>query len=114
MNPLFLLIRNLLLTVLAEGVLVLVFTKNKSTVYHSVLVNMLTNPLVNLVLMAWAAFVPFSEDFYYYMLTAVLEVSAVAAEWILYYKMEDFGLKKAFFASLSLNTASYFLGVLIQ
>ena len=44
MNVVFVLLRNLLLTVLIEGVLVLVFVKKRETLYHSVLVYMLTNP----------------------------------------------------------------------
>jgi hypothetical protein len=35
-------------------------------------------------------------------------------EWLLYYKMGDFGIKKAFFASFLLNAASYSFGLLIQ
>lgn len=114
MNPFFLLFRNLFLTVLIEGALVLVFAKRKTVLYHSVLLNMLTNPLVNLLLMAWASFIPLAEVPYYYLATAFLEIAAVAAEGALYYKMGDFGLKKAFFASLGLNAASFFFGLLFQ
>ncbi len=114
MNPFFLLFRNLLLTVLIEGALVLVFIKRKSTACHSVLVNMLTNPLVNLCLILWGSFIPLPAVPYYYIATAVLEVLAVITEGVLYYKMGDFGIKKAFFASLSLNAASFSFGLLIQ
>ncbi len=114
MSVFFLILRNLLLTVLIEGVLVLVFVRKAKTVYHSVLVNMLTNPLLNLLLIFWASFVALPANPYYYIATAVLEISALAAEWILYYKMGDFGIKKAFFASLSLNAASYSFGLLLN
>lgn len=113
MNPLFILLRNLLLTVLIEGALVLVFVKNTKTLYHSVLVNMLTNPLVNLTLILWAAYVPLPNVPYYYAATAFLEAAAFITEWILYYKMGDFGIKKAFFASLMFNAASYSFGLLL-
>ena len=113
MNPVFIIIKNLLLTVLIEGALVLVFTKSRETVYHSVLVNMLTNPLVNLVLISWGSFVPLPIVPYYYIVTAILEISTVITEWLLYYKMGDFGIKKAFFASLGLNAASFSFGLLI-
>ena len=59
MNPLFLILKNLLLTVLIEGALMLIFTKSKTKLYHSVLVNMLTNTLVNLSLILWANFAQF-------------------------------------------------------
>lgn len=113
MNPVFVVLKNLLLTVLIEGVLVLVFVRKSETLYHSVLVNMLTNPIVNLALILWGSFVPLPEVPYYYVATAFLEAAAVITEWILYYKMGDFGFKKAFFASLSLNAASYSFGLLI-
>lgn len=113
MNVVFVLLRNLLLTVLIEGVLVLVFVKRRETLYHSVLVNMLTNPLVNLLLIFWANFAPFPEVPGFYIATAFLEIAAVTTEWILYCKMGDFGIKKAFFASFLLNAASYSFGLLI-
>ena len=114
MNPFFIIVRNLLLTVLIEGVLVLVFVRKSETLYHSVLVNMLTNPVVNLALIFWGSFVPLPAVPYYYIATAFLEVAAVIMEWVLYYKMGDFALKKEFFASFFLNAASFFFGFLIQ
>ena len=114
MNPFFILIKNLLLTVLIEGLLVLIFVKKRETVYHSVLVNMLTNPLVNLFLMMWAAMAIFPMDPSYYILTGILEIAAFATEAFLYHRMGDFGIKKAVFASFFLNAASYSFGLLIQ
>ena len=114
MTPAFLVLRNLVLTVLIEGVLVLIFARRGRTLYHSVLVNMLTNPLVNLFLISWSTFVFLPTDPYYYIITAVLEIAVVVTEWILYYKMGDFTIKKAFFASLGLNAASFSLGFLIR
>ena len=113
MNPALIILRNLLLTVLVEGVLVLVFIKRRKTFYHSVLVNMATNPLVNLLLILWASFVTLPTVPYYYFATAFLEVAAIITEWILYYKMGDFGIKKALLASLMLNAASFSFGLLI-
>ena len=114
MNPIFILLRNLLLTVLIEGALVLVFVRKSETLYHSVLVNMLTNPLINLILILWASYVPLPAEPYYYIATAFLEIAVVITEWILYYKMVDFGVKKAFFTSFALNAASYSFGLLIN
>ena len=96
MNPVFIIIKNLLLTVLIEGALVLVFTKSSKTVYHSVLVNMLTNPLVNLVLISWGSFVSLPIVPFYYIVTAILEIAAVITEWLLYYKWEISALKRRF------------------
>ena len=113
MNPFFAVIRNLLLTVLIEGALMLVFTGNKHKVYHSVLVNMLTNPVLNLCLILWSAFIGLPAVPHYYIFLAVLEICAVLTEAVLYCKMRDFGIKKAFFASFGLNAASVFLGFLL-
>ena len=114
MSPVLIVLRNLLLTVLIEGALVLIFCRKREKVYHSVLVNMLTNPLVNILLILWANFVPLAEVPFYYIAVAFLEIAAVITEWILYYKMGDFGIRKAFFASLCLNAASYSFGFLLQ
>ena len=114
MSVVLLLLRNLLLTVLIEGTLVLIFTKSKTRVCHSVLVNMLTNPFLNLCLILWSAFIPLPTAPYYYIATAFLEIAAFITEGMLYYKMGDFGIKKAFFASFMLNAASFSFGFLLQ
>lgn len=114
MNPFFILIRNLLLTVLIEGLLVLIFARKRETVYHSVLVNMLTNPLVNLFLMIWASAATIPMEPSYYILTGILEIAAFVTEAFLYHRMGDFGIKKAFFASFFLNAVSFSFGLLIQ
>ena len=86
MSVFLLLVRNLFLTALIEGILVLVFVRKSETLYHSVLVNMLTNPIVNFSLILWGSFVLLPEVPYYYVATAFLEAAAVITEWILYYK----------------------------
>ena len=113
MNLVFLILRNLFLTVLIEGVLVYVFVRKVKTLYHSVLVNMLTNPLVNLILISVGSLVVIEGNSVYYAALAVLEIAAVITEWLLYHKMGDFGIKKAFFASVLLNAASFSFGLLI-
>lgn len=113
MSVILLLLKNLLMTVLIEGTLVLIFLKKTSALYHSVLVNMLTNPLLNFCLLLWASFVPLPAVPFYYVATAVLEIGAFVTEGFLYHKMGDFGLKKAFFASLLLNAASFLCGLLL-
>lgn len=112
MSILLLLIKNLLLTVLLEGALVLIFTRNGKKVYHSALVNMLTNPVLNLFLILLASTsVPIIP--WYYVAMLILEILAFAAEGLLYYKMGDFGIKKSFLASFLLNLASFSFGFLL-
>lgn len=114
MSPVFLILRNLVLTVLIEGALVFVFARKTETLRHSVLVNMLTNPIVNLVLIFIGSFKISEGNSVYYIALAVLETAAVITEWLLYYKMGDFGIKKALFASVLLNAASFSFGLLIN
>lgn len=114
MNVLILLGKNLFLTVLIEGALVLVLKKRGRTLYHSVLINVLTNPILNLILLFLANFIPLPTVPYYYIVMALLEVTVVITEGYLYYKMRDFCFKKAFFASLVLNTLSFTIGILIS
>ena len=114
MNPFFEIRRNLLLTVLIEGAVMLAFTKSRQKLYHSVLVNMLTNPLLNLCLVLWSAFITLPAVPYYYIALAGLEVCAVLTEAVLYARMRDFGIKKALLASFGLHSGSVFAGFLLQ
>ncbi len=109
MSIILLLFRNLLLTVLIEGALMLIFTKSKAKTYHSMLVNMLTNPLVNFVLLISGVF---EHPINYILLLTLLEISAVITEALLYCKMGDFRIKKAFFASAMLNLCSFSFGAI--
>ncbi len=107
MSTLFLLFRNLVLTVLIEGALVLIFTKSWEKTYHSAILNALTNPLVNIALLLSALF---EHRLGYAAVLTVLEISAVITEALLYHKMGDFGIKKAFFVSAMLNLCSFGFG----
>lgn len=114
MNVLILLAKNLFLTVLIEGATVLILKRRAKMFYHSVLVNVLTNPILNLILLFWASFINLPTVPYYYITTAFLEIAVVITEGYLYRKMGDFGLKKALFVSLFLNTLSFTIGILIS
>lgn len=107
-----LVLRNLFLTVLIEGILMLIFTKSGKKALHSVPVNMLTNPLLNLILIAFAGFFAPGAALYF-CVAAVLEISVLFAEAFLYRKMGDFDRRESFFASLLLNGASFCFGLFL-
>lgn len=83
----------------------------KRALWPVFLCNMLTNPLMNLLLLlgTWAmgaeAYVP---------LLAVLEAAVVAGEALLLRAMCGFSLVKALMASLTLNAASFCTGLLLN
>lgn len=98
------------LTIAVEGAAMLLFTRRWRFVYYSLLVNLLTNPLLNLVLL----FVARSGSLpLYYVVLAALEVAVVFGEGALYAKLCGWAGKKALVVSLILNALSYGLGALV-
>ena len=71
------------------------------------LANVLTNPLLNVLYAVACVYTPIPPAFS----LAVLEVSAVVVEWIVYRSAT--GAKHPFLASLTANAASFGLGLLI-
>ena len=71
-----------------------------------VLANVLTNPLLNVLYAIAYLYTPIPHA-----VLAVLEISAVAAEWIVYRRAT--GAKHPFLASLTANAASFGIGLLI-
>lgn len=89
----------LVLTLALEIPIALLWGLRKKDLALCVLVNLLTNPLANLL------YLYFPEIW----VPAVLECAVVAAEWFLY---RSFGerIKRPLALSLSANAASFFLG----
>lgn len=114
MSPVYILIKNLFITVVTEGLLVLIFSKKLDITYHSILVNMLTNPLINIIIMLFLGLALLPIVPYYYIILAISEIAVVITEGVLYWKMGNFSLKKAFFFSFLLNACSYGIGTLVQ
>ena len=71
------------------------------------LANVLTNPLLNVLYAISCLYTPIPPA----VSLAVLEISAVVAEWIVYRSATQ--AKRPFLASLSANAASFGLGLLI-
>ena len=98
----------LLLTLVIEEALLLPARKLRLH-YACLLANLLTNPALNLVLLAVANLMPPL----YWPALILLELAAVAVEARVYRSMLDWARSRAWAVSLGLNAASFGLGYLI-
>lgn len=105
------LIYALVLTLCIEAPVMLVVTRSKKWVYYNVLCNLLTNPLLNIVLtIVWRI----SRDMgVYHTFVAIGEVLVLFGEAALYRAMTGESLKKCGLCSLITNGASFLLGLII-
>lgn len=101
----------LALTVLSEGLGMLIIGRSWRFVYYSLLGNLLTWPALNLLLITVGRFGPVGL---YRPALLVLELAAVVTEALLYRTLCHWPLKKALPISLALNVLSYALGVLLE
>ena len=108
MNAALLLLLCFLLTLLIEEALLLP-ARSLRLHYACLLANLLTNPALNLLLIAVYRLLP--RLFVPALL--LLELAAVAAETWAYRSMLDWPRRRAFLLSLALNAASFVLGSLI-
>jgi len=97
------------LTILIECGLSLVFRSRQLT-YSVLLCNLLTNPLLNLLMLLTLYFWGLR---FYYPLLAVLEVAVVLVEAFVIRLMMHYRTTKAILVSLLLNAASFFAGLLL-
>lgn len=109
MSPPLLLLLCLLLTLVIEEALLLP-ARSRRLHYACLLANLLTNPALNLLLIALSLWRP--QLFWPALLG--LELVAVAAETWAYRTVMDWPRRRAFLLSLGLNAASWGLGWLIQ
>ena len=103
----------LLLTIAAEGILIVIFTKSAKMLWRSVLCNLLTNPALNGILILLTDFGVISTRAAYYTVLAILEILAVAVEALCYKLMCGWNVKKSLAVSAVLNVASFAMGLLI-
>ncbi|MBQ7703211.1 MAG: hypothetical protein IJT40_02430 [Firmicutes bacterium] len=109
----------LLLTILIEGVAIYLIKKDKRYVGYSVLVNLITNPAVNLVIFR------VNHDFWLWRrwffrgeMTApyiiVMEIIVVVIEAVCYRAMTGESMTKSLKLSFILNLISYVLGLVLN
>ena len=105
-------LRGLVCTLLIEvGFALLLGVRKKRDLLFVALVNLMTNPLVGSLGIAAGFFFGTTVRI---ICMIFLELSAFAAEALVYRKMLDYKKINPFLLSLLLNTASYFLGLLIN
>lgn len=102
----------LLLTILLEGLFGVIWgVKGGRNYIIMLLANLLTNPLVN-VIHIYFAYELRLDGFIIIIITALLEITAVIAEWLVYKSRTD--IKKPFLFSLCANGFSFLCGILIN
>ena len=100
----------LLLTIVIEGLLLLLVTRSKQWVLQSVYCNLVTNPILNLILFFVRSHIGDAAET---ALIAVLEISVVFSEALLYRAMSGEKVGKCLLLSLAANAASYLSGLVI-
>ena len=78
---------NLLITIIVEGIIIFLLFRKKIYVYYSLLCNMLTNPLLNLLLLFTVKILGQES---YFLSLIVLEIAAIITEAIIYELLCDF------------------------
>ena len=111
MGPCLIVFSQLALTVLLEGTIMWVWQRSREAVEYSVLCNLMTNPLLNLLIIGMSHLGILT--FYINVITLILEALVVIAEMLAYRGMMRISMKKAFLISFVLNVSSYLFGVAI-
>ena len=101
----------LVLTILIEGIVIALWKRSKEALIDSVYVNVLTNPPLNLTLMLLSG-VGLSLGLVF-TIRIGLEIAVVFIEAVAYKFMLGSSFKKAFWLSFVLNLISFALGELI-
>ncbi len=110
MQALLQLVTAFLLTLAVECGLAL-FWKSKQLLYAVFLCNLLTNPLLNLLLMLW---VTFTGPRFYWVVVAVLEIGVVAVETAVLRGMLGYDRRKALGLSALFNVYSFGAGLIVS
>ena len=100
-----------LLTLVIEGIVILVIFRRKKYVYYSMLCNLLTNPAMNLLLAA--SVILFGLNIYYLTLV-IAELAVIFVEATVYNYICGFGIRKSVLLSTVLNIMSCIAGLLIN
>ncbi len=101
----------LLLTVLIEGALTVLITRDRRKLRHNFLCNVITNPILNITAMLLHVLAGLPG---YYLCLFIGEPLVVLAEWRLYILFGEKSSKKAFLLSLLTNALSLLAGLLIN
>lgn len=102
----------LLFTVVIEGIVMLLLTRSGRWVYCSILCNLVTNPVINLVLMLIRR--SSGSDALYLTATAVGEVLVLIAEAHLYRFMTGAARRRCYLLSAVTNLVSFTAGLVLN
>lgn len=101
-------IKALILTILIEGIVILIIKKNFVLLIYSIIINIITNVSLNLIVNQFVN----SELWKYIVVVAALEIVILFVEALIYnIKIKKF--KKALLLSLILNLISFSCGFLM-
>ena len=103
------LIAALLLTVVTEGLALLLLTRSREWVLWSVYCNLITNPLLNLTLRLFRPL----PGFRYPIVLAVLEGIVILSEAAMYRGMSRQSVGRCLLCSCLANAASVLIGILV-
>ena len=101
----------LVVTITVEGVIILLKYGRREYAYYSLLCNILTNPMLNLLL--YLLIGQLGSEIYLPVLV-ILEIIVVFVEAYIYKILCNFSKKEALKLSLVLNISSYLIGLIIQ
>lgn len=113
MKEIFEVLAALVLTLAIELLIGGIWWRRWRTLVDVFLVNMLTNPIINIEMTAVSAALG-GMTAVYWVILAVSEAAVVAAEGILLHKMLQRPLGRTMLFSLTANFASYFIGWLVS
>lgn len=105
----------LALTVAVEGIVAMITTRSKEVVKASVLCNLLTNPMLNALLIFGTFFFGWNgQSVGYYVTLSVLEIAVVFVEGEVYRYLSLFDRrKKAYLMSFIFNLSSFAVGAIL-
>ena len=103
--------KNLALTILIEGAVIAIAFRRSRAVYCSLLCNILTNPALNLIVIAMVGYFGVK---YYYALVIPLEIAVFFIEAAAYRAVCGYSARRAAVASLSANGISFCAGLAIN
>ena len=105
-------IRSLVLTIIIEVVIgIIIGIRNKKDILNVVLVNMITNPIVNVIPITLNVYVSLrARNISIY----ILEILVLFTEGLIYKKVLDYKKLNYFLISLILNLSSYGIGIILN
>lgn len=105
-------LRSFLITLVIETTVAYILKiKDKKDILNVILVNLLTNPLLNAIIITINIFIGIFER---NIVLLILEISIIFIEGFIYHKVLNYKKINAYLLALILNFSSYFIGTIIN